>query len=336
MSFLRHVRACVALAASLTAASAAHSADLKTFKLGISAPVVTVLPVWLGDAGGFFAKQGLKVEVVSMEGGSRGTQVLLSGEIQGMHVGLSPVVQANGQGADLRAVVASANVLPMTIFTLKKSDPPLPKGAKFGISTFGSETDIAISLLLPKLGMTRQDVEITQVGGTGQRFAAMIAGRSDAAPLLEPAITQAKARGFIPIFDLSQSGTPWIFDAVVMTAPYIRDNRDTVKRFVRGYIEGALWGLKNEAKAREVIAAKFKTQDATVIDATLADFRKLMPHDGRPSLEGAKNVIEQLEALKVPVTSHKVDDYLDQSIIDDLQKEGFLAEMQKTYGLDGK
>ena len=327
------VRSGLAALATLAAASMAHAADLKPFNLGISAPVVTVLPVWLGDAGGFFEKQGLKVEVVSMEGGSRGTQVLLSGEIQAMHVGLSPVVQANGQGADLRAVVASANILPMTIFTAKKLEPALPKGAKVGISTFGSETDIALSILLPKLGMSRQDVEITQVGGTGQRFAALIAGRLDAAPLLEPAISQAKARGFIPIFDLSEAGGAWIFDSVVMTAPYIKANRDTALRFMRAYIEGAQWGLKNEAKLREVIGAKFKTQDKAVIDATVADFIKLMPLDGRPSVDGAKNVIEQLEGLKVPITSRKVDDYLDLSLADDLQKQGFYDELKTTYRL---
>ena len=326
-------RSCLAALALAATATFAQAADLKPFKLGISAPVVTVLPVWLADAGGFFEKQGLKVEVVSMEGGTRGAQVLLSGEIQAMHVGLSPVVQANGQGAELRAVVASANALPITIFTARKLDPALPKGSKVGISTFGSETDIAWSILLPKLGMTRQDVEITQVGGTGQRYAALVAGRLDAAPLMEPAISQARAKGYVPIFDLSESGGAWIFDAVVMTVPYLRDNRDTALRFTRAYVEGAQWGLKNEAKLREVIGAKFKTQDKAVIDATVADFVKLMPVDGRPSVDGAKNVIEQLDLLKVPMTSRKVEDYVDFSILDDLQKQGFFDELKKTYGL---
>lgn len=313
-------------------ATTAQAQDLKPFKMGISAPVVTVLPVWLGEAGGFFAKQGLKVETVSMEGGSRGTQVLLSGEIQAMHVGLAPVVQANVQGADLRAVAASANKMPMTVFTTKKLEPNLPKGIKIGISTFGSETDIALSVLLPKLGMTRNDVEITQIGGTGQRFAALVAGRIDAAPLLEPAVSQAKARGFIPVFDLSEQGGDWIFDAVVMTAPYIKSNRDTALKFTRGYIEGARWGLKNEAELRKVISTRFKTQDQAVIDATVAEFRKLMPLDGKPSIEGAQNVIGELAKINVPVKSREVGDYLDLSVIGDLQKEGFLASLDKTYG----
>ena len=102
-----------------------------------------------------------------MEGGTRGIQVLLSGEIQAMHVGLAPMAPANASGADLKLVASTSNVLPFVIFSKTKSDPPIPKGAKYGISTFGSETDIALSILLPKFGLKREDVEITQVGGSG-------------------------------------------------------------------------------------------------------------------------------------------------------------------------
>jgi NitT/TauT family transport system substrate-binding protein len=315
------------------AGAAQAQTPLKTFKLGVSATVVTMLPAWLGEAGGFFEKNGLKVEVISMEGGTRGAQVLLSGEIQAMHVGLSPVVQAYGAGADLRAVASSSNKLPITLFTAKKLEPAIPKGAKIGISTFGSETDIALSLLLPKLGLSSNDLEIVQVGGTGQRYAALIAGRLDVAPLLEPAITQAKGRGYIPIYDLSESGDAWIFDSVVVTKTWLDANKDTMQRFLRGYMEGAWWGIKEEAKTKELIAAKFKTQDKTVIDATYAEFKKLMPLDGRPSVEGAKNVLTQLEAIKVPFTSKAVEDYIDFGPLDQLVKDGFFAELEKKYGM---
>ena len=70
----------------------------------------------MGEVGGFYEKEGLKVEVITMEGGTRGVQVLMSGEIQAMHVGLAPVVQANKQGADLRLVTSTGNTIPITIF----------------------------------------------------------------------------------------------------------------------------------------------------------------------------------------------------------------------------
>ena len=66
------------------AATPARAADPIPFKIGISAPVVTIFPVWMGEAGGFYEKEGLKVDVINMEGGTRGLQVLLSGEIQGI------------------------------------------------------------------------------------------------------------------------------------------------------------------------------------------------------------------------------------------------------------
>ena len=153
----------VALIALMTPGKAA---ELTPFKIGISAPVVTIFPVWMAEAGGFYEKEGLKVEVVNMEGGTRGVQVLLSGEIQAMHVGLAPVVLANRQGADLRLVTSTCNTIPITMFAKPGLGMADLKGKTFGISTFGSETDIAISILLNKIGLTRQDVTISQIGGS--------------------------------------------------------------------------------------------------------------------------------------------------------------------------
>jgi NitT/TauT family transport system substrate-binding protein len=318
--------------ATAMSAPSAQAADPTPFRIGISAPVVTIFPVWMGEAGGFFAKEGLKVEVVTMEGGSRGVQVLMSGEIQAMHVGLAPVVQANKQGADLRLVTSTGNTIPITIFGTAaiKSMAEL-KGKTIGISTFGSETDIAISIALKNAGLGRNDVTISQIGGSSQRFASLSAGRIDAAPLLEPGITMAKEKGFNPLVDLAAAKTPWIFDSVVVTNSYLKGQRDTLTRFVRGYIAGAYLALSDEKKAKEVIAQKFKTSDPKVIDATYADFKRMMPRDAAPLPEGAKNVMAQLEAIGIEVGSKNVDDYLDLSIIQKLKQDGFFAQLEKTY-----
>jgi len=320
----------IGLAASGVLLQPARAAD--TFRIGISAPVVTIFPVWMGEAGGFYEKEGLKVEVVTMEGGSRGVQVLMSGEIQAMHVGLAPVVLANKQGADLRLVTSTGNTIPITIFGTPaiKSMADL-KGKTIGISTFGSETDIAISIALKNAGLSRQDATISQIGGSSQRFGALSAGRIDAAPLLEPGITMAKEKGFNPLIDLAAAKTPWIFDSVVVTSSYIKSQRDTLTRFVRGYAAGAYLALSDEAKAKQVIGQKFKTSDPKVIDATYNDFKRMMPLDAAPSPEGARNVLTQLQALGIEIGSKNVDDYLDLSFIQKLKQDGYFAELEKTY-----
>src|SRR5919198_980331 len=308
-----------------------QAADPTPFKIGISAPVVTILPVWMGEAGGFYGREGLKVDVINMEGGTRGLQVLLSGEIQGMHVGLAPAVLANKQGADLRLVTSTCNTIPITMFTKSGVGMGNLKGKTFGISTFGSETDVAISILLKQLGLARSDVTVSQIGGSSQRFAALIAGRIDVAPLIEPAITLAKERGFNPIIDLAAAKTPWIFDSVVVSNSYLKGNRAALTRFVKAYVAGAYLALADKAKAKGVIAQKFKTNDAKVIAATYADFRRLMPRDAAPSPEGAENVLAQLEAIGTDIGSRNPKDYLDLDIIEALKQEGYFAQLEKTY-----
>src|SRR6266436_5483994 len=308
---LRITTASLGLAFALGAAApSAQAADPIPFKIGISAPVVTIFPVWVAEAGGFYEKEGLKVDVINMEGGTRGLQVLLSGEIQGMHVGLAPAVLANKQGADLRLVTSTCNTIPITMFTKAGVGMGDLKGKTFGISTFGSETDVAISILLKQLGLTRSDVTVSQIGGSSQRFGALIAGRIDVAPLIEPAITLAKERGFNPIIDLAAAKTPWIFDSLVVSSSYLKGNRATLTRFVKAYVAGAYLALADETKAKEVVAQKFKTNDAKVIAATYADFKRLMPRDAAPSLEGAKNVLAQLEAIGTDIGSRNANDYL--------------------------
>jgi len=332
--FSRQRRLCgwLAIAASFLAMQTARGADLTSFRIGISAPVVTIFPVWMADAAGLYATEGLKVESISTEGGSRGVQVLLSGEIQAMHVGLAPVVQANKQGADLRLVTSTANTIPITIFTSPaiKTAQDL-KGKTIGISTFGSETDVAVSIALQRLGLSRQDVTVSQIGGSSQRFGALIAGRIDAAPLLEPTITAAKEKGFNPILDLAAANTPWIFDGVVVTGSYLKEHRDTLTHFVKAYVAGAYLALSDVKRAKQVIMQKFKTEDPTVIDATYNDFKRLMPLDAAPSIAGAKNVIAQLQATGVTVGSTDVNDYVDLSVIQSLKQDGYFDAMAKAY-----
>jgi NitT/TauT family transport system substrate-binding protein len=315
-------------------ASSLSAAPLSEFKIGISAKVVTILPVLMAEAGGFYEQQGLKVDVITMEGGSRGIQVLLSGDIQAMHVGLAPVLEANKQGADLLLLASSCNTIPFTIFSppAVKTGADL-KGGVVGISSFASESDVAITLALKQLGLVRDDVTIIKLGGTSLRLAALMAGQVKAVPLAEPSTTVARDRGFNPIVDLAAEKTPWIFDAVVVQRSFLASHADLYTRFLKAYIDGAYLALGDPKRAREVIAREFSTDDPRVIDATYKDFVRLMPPDAAPSRAGAANVIAQLQAVGTEIGSKNVDDYLDAGIVERLKKDGFITALQQKYHL---
>lgn len=71
------------------------SAELNVLKIGISEPVNTVLAIWMAETAGFYEDNDLKLEIINMNGGSRGTAELAAGHIDAMHVGLSSVALLN-------------------------------------------------------------------------------------------------------------------------------------------------------------------------------------------------------------------------------------------------
>src|SRR5262249_997647 len=154
------------------------------------------------------------------------------------------------------------NTIPITMFTKAGVGMGDLKGKTFGISTFGSETDVAISILLKQLGLTRSDVTVSQIGGSSPRLGPLLARPLHVAPVIEAALPLEKERGFNPIIDLAAAKTPWIFDSVVVSSSYLKGNRATLTRFVKAYVAGAYLALADENKAKEVIAQKFKTNDA--------------------------------------------------------------------------
>ena len=107
------------------------SAQPIELKVGISDPVNTVLAIWMADAAGFYAANGIKVEIINMNGGSRGAAELAAGRIDAMHVGLSSVVRLNRTGGDLRIIASLANVIRFTFcLGAERQDRGRPQGRR--------------------------------------------------------------------------------------------------------------------------------------------------------------------------------------------------------------
>src|SRR5579872_7079181 len=163
--------------AAVVLAAAQHpvrAAELTPFRVGIAAPTVNMLPLWVAQASGQFKSRGLNVEIVDTAGGSRGLAQVGSGNLQAMMVGLSAVLEANGKTGDYRLIASGANTMSFRFFGARGiSGADALKNMKVGISTYGSESDSAATMALKKLGLTRSDVRIVEAGGTLTRLDAL-------------------------------------------------------------------------------------------------------------------------------------------------------------------
>jgi NitT/TauT family transport system substrate-binding protein len=317
-----------ALLSALAAPVSAQEPQLTPFKVGMSDAVNTVLPLWMAQAGGFFAAQGLKVELINTNGGSRGAAELQAGRLDLMRVGLSSVVQANRAGGDLRLIASMSNVIRFVVVTA----PGVKTAADFksgviGVSTFGSESDSTVTIALERLGLTRADVTVKEYGGGSRRLEAVKSGEIKATAINEPTTSQAREQGVTILMDLAAEQIPWLFSGVVVRRADLA-KPDLIVRFLKAAIEGNHLALTNEGLAKQVLAKELKLTNAKIVDISYEDFKAQSPPNMEPSVEGAENVIARIGGAG----SQNLTDYMDTSVIEGVKKAGFFADMQKKYG----
>lgn len=296
-------------------------------KAGISDPVNTVLAWYMARDAGFYAAQGLNVDIINMNGGSRGAEELQAGRIDIMHVGLSSVIRVNHAGGDLRVIGSLSNVIRFTLFSAPGvTNAVALKGGIVGVSTFGSESDSTVTLALQKLGLTRGDVTVKEYGGGAHRLQAVKAGEIKATALNEPTASLARAEGVNMLVDLVPDQIPWLFSGMVVRRADIAARHDVLSRFLKASIEGNYLALTDENRAKAVLAKELKIKDAKILDITYDDFKKQSPPNLEPSREGARNVLKQF-----PNVSQSVGNFVDTSLLDALNSQGVLAALGQKY-----
>jgi NitT/TauT family transport system substrate-binding protein len=311
---------------TVTAFQPAGAAEPVELKVGISEAVNTVLAFWMAEDGGFFREQGLKVDIINMNGGSRGAAELQAGHIDIMHVGLSSVVRINSGGGDLRLIASLSNVIRFTLFTAPgiRTAAEL-RGGVIGISTFGSETDTTVTLALKRLGLTRDDVILKEYGGGPRRLAALKAGEIRATAVNEPVRSLAREQGFNAIVDLVPEQIPWLFSGVVVRQDMIARRPDVLMAFLKAVMEGNFLALAEPGRAKAVLARQAKITDPKIVDIAYEDFKEQSPPDIAPTADAAANTLAQFSG---GVTSAST---VDTSLLDALQASGFTAALHRKY-----
>jgi NitT/TauT family transport system substrate-binding protein len=312
----------------LAVLAATPVAALDAIKVGITDRVNTVLPLWIAEAGGFYAVQGLRAEITPMGGGGPGIQALTGGRIDIMRVGLSSVVQGNRAGGDLRTIASMSNVIRFAFFTAPGVTDAAPlKGGVVGISTRGSETDTVVTLTLRRLGLARSDVTVKEFATARERLAALRAGEIRATVLNEPAASLAREQGLHVMVDLAAEQVPWLFSSVVVRRADLTGRRDLLTRFLKAAIEGNYLAFSNPALAREVLARELRLTDRKIVDIAYEDFRRQSPIDMTLTRPAAENVLAEVPG------GGRVEDHLDFGILDDLRQQGFLAALRQKYAI---
>jgi len=142
------------------------------FLLGYSSFSSNQTPLWVAKDEGLFKRYGSEPDLILIEGGTRGAQALISGDIPIMGMSGQPVISARARGADLTmfaGVVNKMNYILVTSATIKK--PEDLKGKRIGAAQAGTASYHAVLLGLKHWGLDarRDRITILQLGNQAAR-----------------------------------------------------------------------------------------------------------------------------------------------------------------------
>lgn len=243
-------------------------ADHVTLPVGFI-PSVQFAPFYAGIENGFFAEEGIdleldynmEIDLVALVGAGRMSFGICSGEqvLLGREQGLPLVYISNWYQNYPVGVVALADSGISGMEDLK--------GKTVGIPVLSGASYIGFEAMLRKAGMTDSDVKLEVVGYTQSET--LVMGKIDAAVIYttnEP--EQLKALGYdINLFSVADV-TTMVGNGLFTSEQMIRENPDLVTRMTRAFVRSVAWTRENPDEAFE-ICKKYVTGLADAEDMEL-------------------------------------------------------------------
>ena len=315
------------LLAIFLSASGLHAAE----KLRVAYPAIAagVAPVWITWEKGIWQKHGLDVEVIYLGGGSRAVPALLAGSIELFLGSDTGSYVAAMQGAKLAKLGVTMNSIGYYLMTQPgiRAVADL-KGKVIGI---GLGRDLPYIYLSKKLRDNnidpKNDVKLLQLGGgqTGY-MTALKTGIVQAAMILPPTSLLAERAG---LKALSKIDAPTLGGGVNTTQAFVEKNRAVLIRFLKGFLEGIHFMIRNREESLRIFAKNLKNPDPEVNAFLYEDITTRVAKNLRPNPESIRSMLDFI-ALDQPQAQRVSEkDFWDLSLLDEIQKSGFMEQLQK-------
>jgi NitT/TauT family transport system substrate-binding protein len=317
----------VVVAVGLTA----EAQELKRIKIGYPAVSYNQVHIWVAKDAGLFKKQGLDAEVIFFRGGQMATQALVAGDPPIVNIGT--VVQAGLQGHDVVLIASSESAYNYSVVArpgVAKIEQI--KGKRLGVSGFGSASHNAALILLKKFNLEpNKDVAVVVAGPTMERLAAVDAGRIDATILTPSEMPRARKQGLVEVYDMLDLGIEVQGNGFATSRSFIRSNREIALSALKGYVEALFYIPRNREETRRITAKYMRTTDPEVLDATYDWFVKRVSKKPYPTLKGIQYLLDEVASKLPNAKSAKPEQFVDLSLLQQLEREGFFTEMAKRY-----
>jgi NitT/TauT family transport system substrate-binding protein len=281
---------------------------------------------------GTFRKYQLDLESVLILGGARGMQALLGGSTHSANMAAMVPIRMALAGGDVVIVGGFLNKNLLKFIAQKTITKPGDlRGKKIGSANFGGSNEFGVLLALREWGIPREAINIIPAGGSATRLTAMDARGLDATVISYDHAFIAAQKGMTILGDLADIVPEFPDRLIVTRRSFLDRERDTIKRFLQALSESIYQVSTQREKILPVITRHLKV-DRKVAEETYDLYHNvfsLPPRVGRKGVKGVADVV--LQQMGRPKEEINLTRLIEESLIDELEREGFFNKLQKEY-----
>jgi NitT/TauT family transport system substrate-binding protein len=223
-----------------TSACGGKSSSLKKLEFALGyIPNIQFAPVYVAINNGYFAGEGLEIEIVHMDE-NQAAALVGAGELPFAVVSGEQVLLARAQGLPIVYVAAWYEEYPVSVISLAESDITSPfdlYGQTIGLPGLYGANYIGLRALLHAGGLTEEQVTLDSIGYT--QLEALVTGRDPVVAVYtanEP--VQLRADGYeitelrvADFADLAGNG-------IIVSEDTLQNDPELVRSFVRAFLHG--------------------------------------------------------------------------------------------------
>ena len=266
---------CAICAGLLTGCGSGTSAT-RVVRVGYLSTDMHQLAYYVAREKGFFTQEGLDVrEVGAFSAGPEEMSAFSAGQLDMGYVGAAPAITFASQGmADIK-IVAQANTIGSSIVVrpgLDIADVNGLKGRTVAIPGVSTMQDFILHKALDEAGVDPAEVNIIVVKPPDM-IASLASGQIDAAVVWEPYPTMAVAQNAGRVLITSAKILPnHPCCMVVVDSKFLKDNPDTVKRFIAAHIKATDYINANKLEAADM-AHLWTGQDTSITRVAMKNIK---------------------------------------------------------------
>jgi NitT/TauT family transport system substrate-binding protein len=287
--------------------------------------------IWVAKEARLFDKYGLDVAPVLIPSSVRTLQAMLAGESAIAESAGPAVVSARLAGGDVMAIAGSVNILTYYFVTLPVIKRAEDLKGKIGANQSpGTIADFALRVSLRKLGLDpAKDVSLRSIGVLYDRIAAMQKGIVQFTVLTEAEKPIVDKLGFPVLLDLISLKIPFPQRGIYTTGKYIKEQPDTVRRYVQAYVEAIHFFKTRKEETMQILRKYSRVEDRAVLEHTQSWFTENMPDYPYPPVDGYQVVAQEMASTQPKAASLNIKELVDARFVKELEDSAFVANLPK-------